>query len=108
MGRVELVVRREGSCARVYAMKRLRPEVCEYRDSRDMCREEARIAGLIRHPNVVPVLDVGEDELGPFLVMEYVEGISAWKLFADAREDGRLLPVALVVEIARQAARGLA
>src|SRR5260370_29120732 len=77
MGRVELVVRREGSFARVYAMKRLRAELAEDGAVRAMFLEEARIAGLIRHPNVVPVLDVGEDELGPYLVMEYIEGIAA-------------------------------
>jgi serine/threonine-protein kinase len=36
--------------------------------------EEAKIAVGIRHANVVPVLDVGEDPNGLFLVMEYIEG----------------------------------
>lgn len=36
--------------------------------------EEGKVAARIRHPNVVPVLDVGEDPYGIFLVMEYVEG----------------------------------
>jgi serine/threonine-protein kinase len=36
--------------------------------------DEAKLAARIRHPNVVSVLDVGDDPLGVFLVMEYVEG----------------------------------
>ena len=36
--------------------------------------EEAKLAVRIKHPNVVPVLDVDDDPLGVFLVMEYVEG----------------------------------
>lgn len=36
--------------------------------------EEAKLCARIRHPNVVPVLDVGQDPAGTFLVMEYVEG----------------------------------
>jgi hypothetical protein len=36
--------------------------------------EEAKLAVRVHHPNVVPVLDVGEDSPGVFLVMEYVEG----------------------------------
>jgi eukaryotic-like serine/threonine-protein kinase len=42
--------------------------------------DEARLAGRIRHPNVVPTLDVvaAGDEL--FLVMEYVEGESLARL----------------------------
>jgi serine/threonine-protein kinase len=38
--------------------------------------EEAKISARIRHRNVVSVIDVGEDERGIFLVMEYVEGDS--------------------------------
>jgi eukaryotic-like serine/threonine-protein kinase len=44
--------------------------------------DEARLAGRIRHPNVVPTLDVvaAGDEL--FLVMEYVDGVSLGQLLA--------------------------
>jgi serine/threonine-protein kinase len=38
-------------------------------------RNEARAAARLHHPNIVQVYDVGEDdELGPFLVFEYVAG----------------------------------
>jgi serine/threonine-protein kinase len=36
--------------------------------------EEGRLAERIRHPNVVSVLDVGDDPSGVYLVMEYVDG----------------------------------
>jgi len=36
--------------------------------------EEAKLTVRIRHPNVVSVIDVGEDPFGIYLVMEYVEG----------------------------------
>ncbi len=108
MGRVELVVRREGLFARIYAMKRLLPELLSDEELRAMFIEEARIAGLVRHPNVVPVLDVGEDEHGPYLVMDYVEGVAAYKPLVQAREAGAMLPLGLCVDIALQAARGLA
>src|SRR4029079_8268378 len=32
--------------------------------------EEAKLASSVRHPNVVPVLEVDEDPLGMFLIME--------------------------------------
>ena len=35
---------------------------------------EARIAGKLRHPNIIPIFDAGECEAGPYLVFEYVEG----------------------------------
>ena len=36
--------------------------------------EEAKLTVRINHPNVVSVIDVGEDPFGIYLVMEYVEG----------------------------------
>jgi tRNA A-37 threonylcarbamoyl transferase component Bud32 len=44
---------------------------------------EARAAGALAHPGIVPVFDVGEYDGQPFLVMEYVHG---WTL---ANIDGR-------------------
>lgn len=35
---------------------------------------EARIASKLKHPNIVAIYDVGECELGTFLIFEYVEG----------------------------------
>lgn len=43
-------------------------------------RREAEISAQLNHPNVVTVFDVGvEEEIGPFLAMEYVEGMSLGK-----------------------------
>ncbi|HEX2863337.1 MAG TPA: protein kinase, partial [Deinococcales bacterium] len=43
-------------------------------------RREYRALGRLRHENVVRVLDLGEAEGVPFIVMEYVPGLdlSAW------------------------------
>ena len=55
--------------------------------------EEAKLAARIRHPNVVPVLDVGQDANGTFLAMEYVEGTSLTGLFrATSALRSRLAP----------------
>ena len=35
---------------------------------------EGRIAGKLKHPNIIPIYDAGECDIGPFLVFEYVEG----------------------------------
>src|SRR5262245_34423797 len=83
MGCVDLVVRREGRFERLYAMKRLHPHFVVDPSVRSMFVDEARVAGLVRHPNLVAVLDVGEDEVGPFLVMDYVEGVSLGALIGE-------------------------
>ncbi|MEZ4373333.1 MAG: hypothetical protein R3B07_21095 [Polyangiaceae bacterium] len=54
---------RSSACSR----SRLRGEYMEDPSVLAMLFDEARIAGLIRHPNVVSVLDVGEDDAGPYL-----------------------------------------
>jgi len=107
MGRVEIAIREEGAFRRVYAIKRLREAFAEDRDVRVMFMDEARIAGLISHPNAVPVLDVGEDERGPYMVMDFVHGIPISRLATWAAHQGEILPVQTCVEVARQACEGL-
>jgi len=65
MGQVDLVVRRDGQFAPLFAQKRLRPHLVDDESVRRMFLDEGRIAGLVRHPHVVSVVDVGEDQAGP-------------------------------------------
>jgi serine/threonine-protein kinase len=57
--------------------------------------DEAKLAAALRHPNIVSVLDVGEDEAGVHLVMDYVEGESLNALVAASPEAGLPLGVAM-------------
>jgi serine/threonine-protein kinase len=107
MGRVELAIREEGHFRRIYAVKRLREGFVDDEAVREMFLDEARIAGLIHHPNVVSVLDVGVDPDGPYLVMDFVRGISLARLLQWAHEREELLPVQLCTRIVRQIADGL-
>ena len=95
MGEVELAVRSEGQFRRVYAVKRLLESMRDDAEARSMFLDEGRLAGLVRHPNVVSVLDVGDDERGPFLVMDFVEGVPAGALLSWATKGGITLPVQL-------------
>jgi len=108
MGRVELVVRSEGQFRRAYACKRLRRRLVDDPDARAMFVSEARIAGLVHHPNVVSVIDVGEDDEGPFLVMDYVEGMSLSQLIKALIARQERLPIQIAVRIFLDVARGLA
>ena len=107
MGQVDLCVREGGSFKRLYAMKRLKPGVREDAECRAMFVQEARLAGLVHHPNVVSVLDVGEDQGGPFLVMEYVEGVTVSDVLRAAQQSAIPIPLSVCLEIVAQAARGL-
>src|SRR5262249_55048455 len=54
--------------------------------------DEARLATRIRHPNVVPTLDVVAAEGELFVVMEYIEGEALSRLLATSPEDPRERP----------------
>lgn len=63
-----------GGFEREVALKLTHAHLRENADFGAVLVEEAKLAGRIRHTHVVSVLDVGEDPLGFYLVMDYVEG----------------------------------
>jgi serine/threonine-protein kinase len=72
-----------------------------------MFMDEARLAGLVRHPNVVGVSDVGEDDDGPYLIMDYVEGVSLSRAIREMARARRAVPMQVAVRICREVALGL-
>ncbi|MEM6958109.1 MAG: protein kinase, partial [Myxococcota bacterium] len=107
IGRIDVSVKRGRGFERVYAVKRLHSHLRDDPKFLEMFLDESRIAGLIRHANVVSVLDVGQDREGPFLVMDFVEGVSLRDLMRSL-QPGELLPLDVCVPIATQIAAGLA
>ena len=65
-------------------------------------RHEARAVAALSHPNIVTVIDRGDEDGRQFIVFEYVEGENLKRLV----ERGPL-PVATALELALQVARGL-
>ena len=73
---------------RTVALKLLRAEDCVEERRKARFLQEMRLTAKLRHPNVVDVLDLGEDENGsPYLVMELLHGRS---LQAELDEHGKL------------------
>jgi serine/threonine protein kinase len=71
-----------------------------------MFLEEASLAALIHHPNVVETLELGEHEGTLYLVMEWVEGESLHYVQHRAEERGGL-PLTVALNLLGQACRGL-
>ncbi|MAQ19661.1 MAG: hypothetical protein CMN30_33270 [Sandaracinus sp.] len=107
MGTVSIVLRREGGFERVYARKTLRAGFESDGDVRRMFLTEGKIAGLLRHRNVVSVIDVREGPTGPYLIMEYIDGASLAEILRELGGRGQRLPLAAALEIVADAARGL-
>jgi serine/threonine protein kinase len=83
-GGMGMVFRAAGDDGRVVALKVLRDELVADEAFRRRLAREARAAAEVRHPNLVPVLDVGEADGRVYLAVGYVEGRSlAERLAAD-------------------------
>jgi serine/threonine-protein kinase len=65
---------------------------------------EARLGGLLKHPNIVDVYELGDTEGQLFIAMELVEGQTLYQLIGG----GEKPPAAVVLEIASGIAAGLA
>src|SRR5438105_1334565 len=88
---------------RQVAIKLMNREVATDSDQLERFRREARAVAQLSHPNVVGVIDAGEDEGRPYIVFEYVEGET---LKERIRRMGRL-PIAEAVAYAIEIARAL-
>jgi eukaryotic-like serine/threonine-protein kinase len=65
---------RDGTLERWVAVKILHREISDQPDQIERFRREARTVAQLSHPNVVAVIDAGEDGGHPYIVFEYVEG----------------------------------
>lgn len=83
----------EGGFQRLFAIKRILPHLSSRPEFVEMLVEEAKIAGLLSHANIVQILDLGEVDGTCFVAMEYVDGPDLGRIFERCRKKGIALPV---------------
>ncbi|MDQ4107203.1 MAG: serine/threonine protein kinase [Actinomycetota bacterium] len=88
---------------REVALKLLREDLAEQDGMRERVVAEARLAARLTHPHVVGVLDTGEQDGRPFVVMERLSG----RTLRDELTDGRM-PAERVRDVGLQVLRALA
>ena len=93
--------------SRTVAIKRLHAQFASDPEFVSMFLDEARLAARIRHPNVVPTLDVVATGGELFLVMEYVPGESIARLARTLRENQQMLPTRILSAIMAGVLHGL-
>jgi serine/threonine-protein kinase len=94
---------------RLFAIKVLHPHLAHEEEFISMFLDEARLAARIRHPNVVPTLDISDTpDAGFYLVMEYIEGDHLGALLQKAWKLGKRLPFPVTLRIVVDALEGLA
>jgi eukaryotic-like serine/threonine-protein kinase len=89
---------------RSVALKILHEQFTRDEDYVERFRREARSVAQLTHPNIVTVIDRGEQDGRQFIVFEYLDGMNLKEL---VDRDGPL-PVSEAIELALQVARGLA
>jgi pSer/pThr/pTyr-binding forkhead associated (FHA) protein/tRNA A-37 threonylcarbamoyl transferase component Bud32 len=72
------------------ALKLIRPEHSEEARFRERFRRESKVAASIDHPNVIPILEAGEEDGVLFITMRLVEGTDLRALIAS---EGRIDPL---------------
>jgi serine/threonine-protein kinase len=96
-----------GGFERDVALKLLHAHLRDDEESKAHLLEEAKLAARIRHPNVVPVLEIDEDPFGLYLVMEYVEGETLSGLMQAARAAGTPVSTRIAARVLDDALAGL-
>lgn len=109
-GMAEIVLARESlddGAERTVVIKRVLRHLCREQEFLAMFASEARLAMQLHHPNVVEVVDAGESDGIPFLVMEALDGADLRTILRDAFSRRTRLPVGVACAIAADVARGL-
>ncbi len=92
---------------RLVAIKRLHPHLAREPEFVEMFLDEARLAARIHHPTVVPIQEVGESDLGYYLVMDYIEGDTLARVLAKAAKASGKVPYGVTIRILLDVLAGL-
>ena len=94
--------------ARDVAVKVAHPEILRDEASGNQYRKlffnEAKVAGMLKHPNVVSIFDAGVEGDICFIAMEYIAGAATLKAYCQPES---LLPIEDVAQIAFKCAKAL-
>jgi CheY-like chemotaxis protein len=104
-----LLARRAGADDLIHevVIKRILPDRACEQEFIDMFRDEARITALLRHGNIVQVIEFGQEGNEYYLVLEYVDGTSLAKILKVLKLGKRRLPHLVVAFVLSEVARAL-
>lgn len=83
---------------RELVVKRVLPHISGDARHAESFAQEARLCLRLRHPNICPIYEFGEDRGSFFLAMEWIDGVSL-RAMAEAGQQHGGLPVPLVTKI---------
>src|SRR5688572_15893991 len=93
--------------SKIVAVKRILPHLAAEQAFVTMLVDEAKIASTLAHPNVLQVLDLGENRGVYFIAMEFVVGRSLDGIISRAIKMALRLPTEFSVHVVKEALMGL-
>ena len=107
MAEVQLAIQRgPAGFEKLVVVKLVHENLASQKTFVDMLLDEARVAALVKHPNVVDIYDLGEDGGRYFIAMEYLEGEPLLAVLRAGR-DGKRLDVMSTARLIADTAEGL-
>jgi len=92
---------------KLIAVKRILAHLAEDSNFREMFINEAKLAALLEHPNVVQIFDLGEIDGQLFLAMEYVAGLDLGRILKKQSRTRVPLPLDVALFITTEFLRAL-
>ena len=92
---------------RQVVIKRILPEFSDNPTFIESFLDEARLAGLLSHPNVAQIYDLGKVGSAYFIAMEYVRGVDLVALLVRARKRQEPIPLPVALRIFCDVCAGL-
>lgn len=81
------------------AIKTMVKDVAEDPELRSRFTREAQSAGGLRHPNIVTIYDLGEDETGcPYIAMEFLTGTDIEHIIRNKKELSLLKKIDIIIQ----------
>jgi serine/threonine-protein kinase len=100
--------RRPDLQGQLLAVKRLHPHVADDPGFQAQFQDEVWMTSALTHPNVVEVRGWGTDNVGSYLAVELVQGVSLARLMKTVFDTGEVFTERMVVYVAARLCRGLA
>jgi serine/threonine protein kinase len=92
---------------RLFALKRVLPNISEDQEFIEMFIDEAKIAVQLNHANIGQIFELGNADRSYFIAMEFVQGKDLRALFDTARRRGILLDPAMCCHIVKEVCEAL-
>jgi len=97
----------EGGFKKHVAIKRILPHLSTENEFISMFLDEARTLARFNHPNIVQIFELGRVKNAYFLAMEFVHGLTMFKILGLCAKKNRQLPLNIAAKIVSDACDAL-